>query len=127
MRVIAVIIILLGLASVVLGILFFPQASSGEKEIADSVVPLTLDQVSDKYDAVSAAFNKVMAAEEPLIQANKAQPSALYNYLSAQRALLGLAKANMGTIKATRTNGVIDIIAGAGLVLTGFVILRKFS
>jgi len=125
MRVLAVIVIILGLAGIVFGILFIPQASSGEKEIADSVAPLTLDQVNAKYDAVSAQFNKAMAAEEPQIQTGKAAPSIMYDYLSAQRALLGLAKANMGTTKAVRTNGIIDIIMGLGLVLAGVVLIRK--
>jgi hypothetical protein len=125
MRVLAIIVIILGLAGIVFGILFIPQASSGEKEIADSVAPLTLDQVNEKYDAVSAQFNKAMAAEEPQIQTGKAAPSAMYNYLSAQRALLGLAKANMGTTKAVKTNGIIDILLGLGLVLAGLVLLRK--
>ena len=66
-----------------------------------------------------------MAAEEPNIQAGKAAPSAMYNYLSAQRALLGLAKANMGTVDAVRTNGIIDIVTGLGLVLAGVALMYK--
>jgi hypothetical protein len=125
MRVIGVIIVILGLASLVFGILFIPQASSGEKEIADSIAPLPLDQVNAQYDKVSAAFDKMMAAEEPQIQAGKAEASATYNYLSAQRALLGLAKSNIGTTKNVRINGIIDIIVGLGLVLAGVGLLRK--
>jgi hypothetical protein len=127
MRVIGVIVIILGLAALVFGILFIPQASSAEKEIADSVAPLTLDQVNDKYDAVAAKYNQLKMAEEPGIQAGTAAPSPTYNYLAAQRALLGLAKSNIGTAKFVRTNGLIDIIVGLGLVLAGFVLLRKSS
>jgi hypothetical protein len=125
MRAIAIIVILLGIASLVIGIIFLPQASSGEKEIADSVAPLTLDQVDAKYDAVSANYDKYKANEEPQIQAGQAAPSAMYNYLSAQRALLGLARANIGTAKAVRMNGIVDIIVGVGLVLSGLAISRK--
>lgn len=125
MRILAVIVIILGLATLVLGVLFIPQANSGEKEIADSIAPLTLDQVDGKYDAVSAKYNEQKAKEEPNIQAGKALPSDIYNYYSAQRALLGLAKTNMGTVKAVRTNGIVDIVVGLGLVLGGFVLLRK--
>jgi hypothetical protein len=125
MRVLAVIVIILGLAGLAFGILFIPQASSGENEIAIQVAPLTLDQVDAKYDAVTALFNQQMAKEEPGIQAHTAEASATYNYLSAQRALLGLAKANMGTVKAVRTMGVVDILVGLGLILSGFVLLRK--
>lgn len=125
MRILAVIVIILGLATLVLGVLFIPQANSGEKEIADSIAPLTLDQVDGKYDAVSAKYNEQKAKEEPNIQAGKALPSDIYNYYSAQRALLGLAKTNMGTVKAVRTNGIVDIVVGLSLILGGFVLLRK--
>ena len=125
MRVLAVIVIILGLASLVLGIMFLPQASSANNTIAAEVAPLKLSEVDAHYDAVTAAFNKTMAAEEPNIQAGKAAPSVMYDYLAAQRALLGLAKSNMGTVKAVRTNGIVDIVVGLGLVLGGFVLLRK--
>ena len=42
MHALAVIVIVLGLAALVFGILFIPQASSAEKEIANSVAPLKL-------------------------------------------------------------------------------------
>jgi hypothetical protein len=125
MRALAVIVIILGLAGIVFGILFIPQASSADKEIADSVIPLKVSDVDAKYDAVTAAFNQQMAKEEPGIQAHTAQASATYNYLSAQRALLGLAKANIGNVKFVRTSGIINIIVGLGLVLAGLVLFRK--
>jgi hypothetical protein len=127
MRILGVIVIILGLAAVVFGILFIPQASSAEKEISDSIAPLTLDQVDDKYDAVSMKYNQIKMAEEPSIQGGTAAPSATYNYLSAQRALLGLARANIGTTKVVRTSGIIDIVVGLGLILTGFALIRKNS
>jgi hypothetical protein len=125
MRVLAVIIIILGLASLVLGIMFIPKASSAETEIAASIAPLTLDQVNDTYDAVSAKYDALKAAEEPQIQAKTAAPTITYVYISAQRALLGLAKTNIGTATFVRTTGIIDIVAGLALVLAGFVLLRK--
>ena len=125
MRALAVIVIILGLAALVFGILFIPQANSGEKEIADSVAPLTLDQVDAKYDAVAVKYNALKAAEEPQIQAGKAAPTSNYLYLSAQRALLGLAKSNMGTVSFVRTSGIVNIIVGLGLILAGLVLLRK--
>jgi hypothetical protein len=127
MRVLAVIVIILGLASLVLGILFIPQAASANKEIADSIAPLTLDKVDATYDAVSAKYDALKAAEEPGIQAKTAAPTINYVYVSAQRALLGLAKSNMGIVTAVRTNGIVDIVVGLGLVLGGFVLLRKSS
>jgi hypothetical protein len=127
MRAIAVIVIILGLAALVFGILFIPQASSGEQEIADSVAPLKLSEVDAKYDAVAAKYDAMKAAEEPKIQAGQAAPSVTYDYLSAQRALLGLAKANIGTTKFVRLNGIIDIIVGLGLILAGVGLLRKIQ
>jgi len=125
MRILAVIVIILGLATLVLGVLFIPQANSGEKEIADSIAPLTLDQVNDKYDAVSVKYDALKAAEEPQIQAGKAAPTITYVYISAQRALLGLAKSNIETVTFIRYNGIIDIMVGLGLVAAGTVLLVK--
>jgi len=127
MRAIAVIVIVLGLAALVFGILFIPQASSAEKEIADSIAPMTLDQVDAKYDAVAAKYDAIKMTEEPQIQAGKAAPTVMYDYLSAQRALLGLAKANIGVAKFVRLSGVIDILVGLGLVLAGVGLLRKIQ
>jgi len=127
MRVLAVIVIILGLAAIVFGILFIPQASSGQKEIEESIVPLTLDQIEEKYDAVSVSYNALKAAEEPGIQGKTAAPSINYVYVSAQRALLGLAKANYGVVKIVRVMGIVDIVIGVGLILGGFVLLRKSS
>jgi hypothetical protein len=127
MRALAIIVIILGLAALVFGIVFLPQASSGEKEIADSVAPLTLDQVSPKYDAVTAKFDEQRAKEEPAIQAGQAAPSALYAYYAGQRALLGLAKSNMGVASFVRMLGIANIIIGLGLIGTGFLLFRKKS
>ena len=125
MRILTIVAILVGLAAIIFGILFIPQASSGEKEIADSIAPLTLDQVNDKYDAVSVKYDALKTAEEPQIQAGKAAPTITYVYISAQRALLGLAKSNIGTVTFIRYNGIIDIMVGLGLVAAGTVLLVK--
>jgi hypothetical protein len=121
----SILVILCGLAALVFGIIFLPQASSAEDEIAASVAPLTLDEVEGKYDTVAANYNLYKAAEEPLIQTGQAEPSAMYNYLSSQRALLGLAKANIGTAKFVRMLGIVNIIIGAGLVVGGLVMVKK--
>jgi hypothetical protein len=126
MRILGVIVIILGLAALVFGILFIPQASSAEKEIAKSIDPLKLDQVNAQYDTVAAKYTAIKTAEGPGIQGGTA-PSANYNYLASQRALLGLAKANIGTAKFVRTCGIVDIVVGLGLVLAGLVLLRKNS
>jgi len=125
MRVIAIIIAILGLATFVYGILFVAQAGSVETEVADSIAPLTLDKLDATYDAVAVKYDAVKAAEEPKIQAGQALPSVTYDYLSAQRALLGLSRTNVGMAKIIRTSGTVDILAGLGVFLAGIWMLRK--
>jgi len=127
MRILALVVMILGLVAIVCGIIFLPLASSGRNEIATSIEPLTLDQVNPKYDAVVVKHDQIKAAEEPNIQAGKAMPSDMYNYLSAQRALLGLAKGNIGTVNFIQFVGILNILIGLGMVLTGFFIFRKSS
>ena len=124
-RLVAMVVSIIGIASLVLGITLITQANSGKQQIANEIVPLKMSEVNAKYDAVKASLSKIQAAEEPNIQTGKAQPSAMYAYLSAQKVGLGLAKANIGTTKVVFTVGIIEIIIGFGLVLTGLILLRK--
>ena len=119
MRVIAVIVVILGLASLVMGILFITQAMSAEQEVADSIAPLPLDQLDATYDQVTAQYNQMKQAGAP-IDAN-------YNALYGNKVGLGLARANVGTANFVSTSGILDIIIGLGLVLAGLAILRKAS
>ncbi len=125
MRVMAVIVVILGLASLVMGILFVTQSASAKDKVAESIAPLPLAQLDAKYDEVKAKQAQVKMAEEPKIQAGQAQPSATYNYLTIQKTGLGLARANVGTADFVLTTGIIDIILGLGLILAGLGILRK--
>jgi hypothetical protein len=125
MRILSLVTIILGVAAIALGVVFVFQANASNNEITTSILPLTRDQVNPKYDAVTVKYNQIMAAEEPSIQAGKAAPSDMYNYLSAQRGLLGLAKANIGTVKAVQMNAYVTIGIGIALVLVGFVAMRK--
>ena len=119
MRVIAVIVVILGLASLVLGILFIFQAADAEQEVADSIAPLPLDQLDATYDGVTAQYNQAKAAQMP--------PSPEYNALYGNKVGLGLARANVGTASFVQSVGIISIILGAGLVLAGIAILRQAS
>jgi hypothetical protein len=49
----------------------------------------------------------------------------MYNYLSSQRALLGLAKSNVGLSGFVMMSGTVDIILGIGLALIGVVLYMK--
>ena len=119
MRVLAVIVVLLGLASLALGILFIFQAADAEQEVADSIAPLPLDQLDATYDSVTAQYQQMKAAGAP-IDAN-------YNALYGNKVGLGLARANVGTASFVQSVGIISSILGAGVVLTGIAILRKAS
>lgn len=112
------VIIVLGIASLVFGIIFIFQAGSGTQWISDDIAPLAIKDVDAKYDAVSVNQQKMMATEEPNIQAGKA-PSAMYNYLTVQRTGLGLARANIGLVGFIRMAGIINVVLGLGLVLIG--------
>ncbi len=114
MRAIAIIIVILGLASLVIGILFVTQAASGLQEVADSIDPLPLDQLEDKYDQAKAGIAQMEAAGMEPELATKLQKTGL-----------GLARANKGTAESVRVNGVVDICVGLGLVLAGLGLLRK--
>ena len=124
-RLIGMVVAIIGVASLVMGIIFIVQSNSGKKQVADDIAPLALSEVNARYDAVSTLNAQFIAAEEPKIQAKQAQPSAMYNYLTAQRDGLGLAKANIGVVGFTMMNGVMDIVLGVGLFLVGFVFIAR--
>ena len=60
-------------------------------------------------------------------QVSQMQPGTDPNYLllSGQRTSLGLAKSNIGNMKILRINGIVDIIIGLSLVLTGLALFKK--
>jgi basic membrane lipoprotein Med (substrate-binding protein (PBP1-ABC) superfamily) len=124
-RFIGMVVALIGIATLVFGIIFIIQSNTGKQTVADEVKPIALSDVNPKYDAVSASQTQLMAAEEPKIQSGQAQPSAMYNYLSAQRALLGLAKANIGLTGFVMMSGSVDIILGIALILMGMTLFMK--
>lgn len=124
-RFLGMVIAIIGVASLVFGILFIVQSNSGKQTVADEVKPLALSELNAKYDAVKAGYTKYMAAEEPQIQAGKAAPSVMYDYLSAQRALLGLAKSNVSLAGFVMMSGVVDVIVGFGLILAGIVLVKQ--
>jgi hypothetical protein len=126
MRVIGAIVLILGLAAIVLGVLFMLQANSGQQEIADQIAPLLISQVNDKYDQVDAAVEQMKTTAGGQVQPDNPMFS---NYINvfAQRSSLGLSKSNIGNVKAVRMSGIIDIGIGLGLVLTGAALFRKVS
>ena len=113
MRILALVTLILGLAAIVLGVVFMMNASSGNDEIAASVAPLTLDQVEPTYDQLVAAVSQTPATDPT------------YATVFGKKTALGLAKANIANMKILRLNGLVDIIVGLGLLLTGFALFSK--
>ncbi len=66
MRLVALLVVILGIAALVFGIIFFPQASSAKQKVVDSLSSgVTLDNLNAKYDQVSGAYDQLMAAGMP--------------------------------------------------------------
>jgi len=124
-RGIAIVVAVLGVVCLVFGVIFITQASSAEQEIASEIQPMKIAEVDAKYEAVKIKQMALAMTEEPQIQAGKAAPSAMYNYLTVQRTSLGLAKANIGLAGFVRTSGIIDIIVGLGLILAGVGLFKR--
>jgi hypothetical protein len=124
-RCIAIVVAVLGVVGLVFGIIFITQASSAEQEVANAIQPLKITEVDAKYEAVKTKQMALAMTEEPQIQAGKAAPSTMYNYLTVQRTSLGLARANIGLAGFVRTSGIIDIIVGLGLILAGVGLFKK--
>jgi outer membrane murein-binding lipoprotein Lpp len=114
MRFLGLLVIILGIAAIVFGIMFIPQASDAKQKVVDSLsTGITLDNLDDTYDAVSAQF-KAMAQTDPM-----------YIPTLAKRTSLGLAKSNVGLAKLINTMGMVNIIVGAGLLLAGCAVMMK--
>lgn len=121
----AIVIAVLGVVCLVFGIIFITQASSAEQEIASGMQPLKISEVDAKYEEVKTNQMALSMNEEPNIQGGTAAPSPMYNYLTVQRTSLGLARANIGLAGFVRTNGIIDVIIGLGLILAGIGLFKK--
>ena len=116
MRVLSLIVIILGLAALVFGIIFIPRASTAEQEVADSLTPpVTLDTLDVTYDNIDTQVRAMMGNEPQ------------YLTMFAQRTSLGLAKSNIGTASLVRMLGIANILIGLGVMVAGFVLLRKSS
>jgi hypothetical protein len=119
MRLLALLVVILGIATLVFGIIFIPQASSAKQEVKDSLIaPVTLDNLDTTYDQANGAFNQLAAS---------GMPSTDPRFVMAlgQRTSLGLAKSNVGIAKVLQTMGIIDILIGVGLVLGGCALMMR--
>ena len=119
MRVLGIIVIILGIATLVFGIMFIPQASDAKQKVADSLTSgVTLDNLDATYDQINGAFDQLKAGGMP-----SSDPQ--YVMVLGQRTSLGLAKSNVGVAKVLQTMGIVNIIAGVGLVLAGCALMMR--
>ena len=124
MKILAVIVVILGLASAVLGVIFTINSGTAQNEVADSIAPLPLDQLDARYETVKSS-QMAMAAQEGQAIQNGQAPSEMYSWLTLQRTSLGLARSNAGLSQLTLTLGIVNIVIGVGLILTGIVVFRR--
>jgi len=109
---IAIVVAALGVACLVFGVMFILQAGSNEQRVADELEPLQISEVNATYGQVSAAL--AMSQDPAEIQS-----------LTIQKTSLGLARANIGTIKFLRNSGIVNIIIGTGLIVAGGGLFRR--
>jgi hypothetical protein len=119
MRFLALLVVILGIAVLVFGIIMFPQASSARQKVADSLTsPVTLDNLDATYDQISAAFDQLKASGMP-----SSDPQ--YVMVLGQRTSLGLARSNVGVAKVVQTNGIVDVLIGVGLIFGGCALVMR--
>jgi len=119
MRILALLVVILGIAVLVFGIIFIPQASEAKQKVADSLTaPVTLDTLDATYDQISGSFDQLKASGMP-----SSDPQ--YVMVLGQRTSLGLAKSNVGIARVLNTMGIINILLGVGLVFTGCALIMR--
>jgi hypothetical protein len=119
MRILALLVVILGIAVLVFGIIFIPQASNAKQKVADSLTaPVTLDTLDATYDQISGAYDQLKASGMP-----SSDPQ--YVMVLGQRTSLGLAKSNVGLAKVLNTLGIVNIIAGVGLIFVGCAMVMR--
>jgi predicted PurR-regulated permease PerM len=119
MRILALLVVILGIVVLVFGIIFIPQASEAKQKVADSLTaPVTLDTLDATYDQISGSFDQLKASGMP-----SSDPQ--YVMVLGQRTSLGLAKSNVGIARVLNTMGIINILLGVGLVFTGCALIMR--
>jgi hypothetical protein len=119
MRLLGLLVLILGIAAIVFGIMFIPQASDAKQKVEESLKsPVTMDNLNATYGQISGAYDQLVAAGVP-----SSDPQ--YVMVLGQRTSLGLAKSSVGLAKFLNTAGIVNIIVGAGLVLAGCGLMMK--
>ena len=123
MKTLAILVVILGLASLVMGIIFVVNSGSARAEVADSINPLPLANLDAQYDQVKGAQQQMAQQEGAAIQ--QGNPSAGYVWMTLQRTSLGLARSNVGIANLTQILGYLNIVIGIALVVVSLGMFRK--
>jgi len=125
MKALAIIVLILGLASVAMGIIFVLNSGTARDEVATSIAPLPLENLDAQYDQVKSSQMQLAQAEGAAIQ--QGNPSSTYVWLTLQRTSLGLARSSVGIADLTMIMGYLNIVIGIGLVIVSLGMMRKVS
>ena len=107
-------IAIVGVVSIVFGIMGIIGAGNSEQEVADELAPVTLSTLDATYDQISAAYSAVRGTDTPE-----------ESIILGKKTSLGLAKSNIGTIKFVRNTSILEIVLGAGLVLASAGLFKQ--
>ena len=113
----AVIMAIVGIACLVFGVMSIIEAGNAEQKVADELEPagIAICDVHAAYGQASAALGQAMqSGDQETIQ-----------NATLQKTSLGLAKANVSTIKFVRNTGILEIVLGAGLVLASVGLFKQ--
>ncbi len=123
MKTLAIIVVIIGLASLVMGTIFVFNSFSARDDVATSIAPLPVNNLNSQYDQVNQMQQAQTQQEGAAIQ--KGDPSAGYVWLTLQRTSLGLARSNMGLANLTQILGYLNIVIGIALVIVSLGMLRR--
>ena len=113
----ALFIAIIGVVSLVFGIMFIIESGNAEQRVLDEIAPLNLEigDVNAAYGQASAALGQAMQSGDP---------EAIQN-ATLQKTSLGVIRSNVGTIKFLRNSGILEIVLGAGLVLASVGLFKQ--
>jgi hypothetical protein len=107
-------IAIVGVVSIVFGIMGIIEAGNAEQKLVESIEPIQISEVNGLYGQASAAYKALRGTGTP------EESAALLGKTS-----LGLAKSNIGTIKFVKNTAILEIILGAGLVLASAGLFKQ--
>jgi uncharacterized membrane protein HdeD (DUF308 family) len=113
----SMLVAVVGVAAIVLGVVFIMQANSSKTTLENELAPVTLANLNATYDQVKAGLAQAQAAGDAAVETTQS--------LGWQKAALSVAKANAGTIQFVQMSGIAAIVLGVGFLCTGYLAMKK--